>query len=631
MTPTIESFRNDATRALLSQADSILEAWNQLSFTSAMEANTLRQAAAGLVRARREFEAKLFFVVVFGPLKAGKSTLANALAREYISPTGFGMETTRRPSIIVQGEPGIDQYFKRDPDTSIQKEDFDHVADFLRGLIGNETLSERVERVSYPLSRPELERKLTHTLAREPLITVLRVPGGKMINGRIALVDMPGLDGEKSNWGKDPIHEWIIQRADFFFFVQSSVAALNHDTKQFLQEVVNKSKKPPMWVVQNIIDAKHWLPIETRNKEAQEQQRLALERVMVLLGIPAHEPITSVAVNLGMAWDSIHLNQPEWMKQAKFGEFEDEIVRQLHSQQAIIQERNSIKGFSKALETCSHSLSEVRKTISDFEHAYQAFLDDLTSCHDQFSQNDYRSVGQAGLKAEMIQIGNTALEAWYSHLEAAAMNLKQKFNREMPGKKLNEAMERFAEETGSKGRRHCFSASAVLSAYQKAAMEHTGLVEQRAIERVNERLQERKLPPLPVPKPPSGQDLPSVADNPLQIEKQKEHPKWNPWWNTSHDAHEVESHIARQVTLFRIEIKDRFESWAANALAKHLTEYCERRRAEFQETLAHLQKQFEERKKPEVDQANEAKRLIKIIEAGLDKMSPLANASAEST
>ena len=50
---------------------------------------------------------------MFGPLKAGKSTLTNLLAREYVSPTGFGMETTLRPSIILKSrtkEYSIDIY-----------------------------------------------------------------------------------------------------------------------------------------------------------------------------------------------------------------------------------------------------------------------------------------------------------------------------------------------------------------------------------------------------------------------------------------------------------------------------------------------------------------------------------------
>src|SRR5882672_5265366 len=138
------------------------------------------------------------------------------------------------------------------------------------------------------------------------------------------------------------------------------------------------------------------------------------------------------------------------MSESNFGEFEDDILHLLHAQQAIIQERNSIKGFVKALESCRHSLTEVGKKISSFEQEYQAFLGDLENCQAQVAQSDYRSQGEAGLQAELKQIGATARDACYTILEAGAGTLKQRLNQKMTGEKLNTAIKRFAGDIGQK-------------------------------------------------------------------------------------------------------------------------------------------------------------------------------------
>ena len=114
-----DSIRTDATRNLLNQVDGVLSQWQSFDFTNALDATGLAQITRNVDRARRQFDSKLFFVVIFGPLKAGKSTLTNTLAGDYVSPTGFGKETTRRPSLVIRAEEsGIDQYFSIDPDVS---------------------------------------------------------------------------------------------------------------------------------------------------------------------------------------------------------------------------------------------------------------------------------------------------------------------------------------------------------------------------------------------------------------------------------------------------------------------------------------------------------------------------------
>lgn len=119
MTEPTVSIRTDATRTLLQQLDAVLIQWRRLPFLEAWHGTALEQMSREIDRARRQFDSKLFFVVVFGPLKAGKSTLTNALAGECVSPAGFGKETARRASLVVQGtESAVEQYFSTEPEVN---------------------------------------------------------------------------------------------------------------------------------------------------------------------------------------------------------------------------------------------------------------------------------------------------------------------------------------------------------------------------------------------------------------------------------------------------------------------------------------------------------------------------------
>lgn len=112
------------------------------------------------------------------------------------------------------------------------------------------------------------------------------------------------MDGNLANWQNNPVFRWVIEVADFFLFVQSSVAALNKDTKEcFVREVASRGRKPPIWCIQNIIDARFWLPEAQRTEDAERQRDQALSRVKEMLDWPADKPApASVGLNLGLAW-----------------------------------------------------------------------------------------------------------------------------------------------------------------------------------------------------------------------------------------------------------------------------------------------------------------------------------------
>lgn len=315
--------------------------------------------------AQKEFNAQLFAILMFGPLKAGKSTLTNLLAGEYVSPTGFGAETTLRPSLIIKGRNknrSIDVYVAKDTKDN-PEELFRLVINVLRGFSDFSEIQNKVRKKSVPWSKDNLIAQLTKDLDPEPLITVLNVPGGGLVTEHTALIDMPGLDGAKSNWEDSPVHKWVLEKADFLIFVQSSMAALNESTSGYLKEVYINSKKPPLYLVQNVMEAKHWRGKEYMERESSDQSRKAKAHVLNLIG--STEDLPSTPINLGKAYDA-------WDEEEQYGnlavgsgfhEFEDTLQDILSSKREIIKQENAVREVGAAVERCKTIFDTTRDEL----------------------------------------------------------------------------------------------------------------------------------------------------------------------------------------------------------------------------------------------------------------------------
>lgn len=398
-----------------------------------------------LERAEKEFKANLFFILMFGPLKAGKSTLTNLLARKYVSPTGFGIETTLRPSLIIKSrELGIDVYEAVDTKDD-QEELFNLVIDVLRGISDDRSIKSRVRKQSYEWSKETVQKQLIRRLEIEPLITVLKVPGGDLLTEQIALIDMPGLDGVKSNWEDSYIHKWILKRADFLIFIQSSMAALNKSTLDFLKDAYLRSRKPPLWLVQNVIDAKHWRSGEERDAENDEQRQGAKEYITNSLGIS--EDLRSTAINLGQAWDGSEEPKRfgDLLKQSRFPEFEKNLKELLNESRIRIQQENSVKGVRTAVNNCKQEFENYREELNSLDEEYAEQIRRLTKPQEIYA-NISKAIKAGVMKDSLKGKGRLAeqVEAWKGHcaLELSDENLLKNLSSQAKQDELEQKMKK---------------------------------------------------------------------------------------------------------------------------------------------------------------------------------------------
>lgn len=343
---------------------SIAPQWNKKSLK--LDSRILKSLEK-IQASRRDFDARLFFIVVFGPLKSGKSTLVNTFARQYVSPTQFARESTRRASIVIKGpRSGIQQYFWKEetPDASDEhrREAFEKVIQFLRGVLTAESLDQTISLVELPYDKHTVDRVLAGPLEREPLITVIRCPGGSLIDEEVAILDVPGLDGFQTNTENNPAAFWIIDKSDLLIFTQSSFAPLNNQTSKFLRDLYEGSRKPPVLLVQNKIEARHWAdPIE-QQRETEEQVSVARQEVSNLLSVAAQD-LPAWPINLGKAHDGFFKELPELFNDSRFETFEKDLQKYLETSRLELHEKNCLNEWlgqvirtEKVLESILHEL-----------------------------------------------------------------------------------------------------------------------------------------------------------------------------------------------------------------------------------------------------------------------------------
>jgi hypothetical protein len=651
MQPVPNQIRTEQTLVLLEQIDAILERWRGFDFSNVFGAADWEQLVRNIDRGRRQFDSKLFFVVIFGPLKAGKSTLTNALAGQYVSPSGFGIETTRRPSLVVHSaESGIDQYFSTDPivnhflsqrhlrkatgksdpggdeKSTLTKvhEAFDEVEDFVRGIRDKD--EGRIRTQSTNLDETSLKRILTQELPTEPLLTVIRCVGGHLLNHGVAIVDMPGLDGNRSNWRADPIHEWVINRAEFFLFVQSSVAALNNETHEFLKEVVAQSTKPPIWLVQNIFNARNWLPEEEQRREEGEQREEGRKRLTELL---KEAPRAVLGLNAGLAWDGKSKKNDGWLEKSEFTKFETGLSEVLNAERSLIQERKYLEDLSRQFAKARALFCKGSQGIEEVRRNHKRQRDELKSAQGVLDAVNYQNDWESAVRGQIATMAEATVKPWLESLDIEVVKLRDRFDRKKTAKDVNGELAIVAARLGAEGDAKHFAKSPMLPQYVKLANQYCKSAENDAVAVCNQSLDTLNLANLPASVLPTVEDLPSMAQDGLKEDKLKEHPWYNPYYDSDCDGHTILAHIEEVAKIWRQQIRERRDGWVSQLSTAHFSTYCEKRRKHFRDHLQRLLDDFETNARPKEESAKTTENLIERLNEGLRNLElPLENACA---
>ena len=355
---------------------------------------------ACLLNALDAFGSEHFVVACIGMLKSGKSTLINLLARSKdASPTGFGFDTTLRPALITSATAPhgtIEVWLPNTPDQKLTKASLNEVFLCLRKV----KKPEEVKGASchaYPLTPANLENALcrgvleadNNMLPCEPVMVVVKVPPYKdsPLSSEIVLLDTPGLDSGISNWTKESSerYSWIIENSDLLLFLQSSVAPLNRNAAAILRDIHAKSPNTPVWLVQNEMCAKPWLPPERISGENTKQRTQAARMFNTVC-----RAFKQVNANLGKADSAIFDDtlggrlRKELLHESQFASVEANIKDDLIRNIGPIRRQNCIDAVKREAQVMQNGLTEIARKLDDRIRETKSRMDAIVRFKSQF-------------------------------------------------------------------------------------------------------------------------------------------------------------------------------------------------------------------------------------------------------
>ena len=353
-----------------------------------------------ILNALDAFGSEHFVVACIGMLKSGKSTLINLLARnKNASPTGFGFDTTLRPALITctaepQGK--IEIRLPNDPEKRLTKGSLNEVFLCLRGGKASGDVKSATCH-QYPLTPANLENALCkavleadlNMLPCEPVMVVVKVPQNKEspLSSEIVLLDTPGLDSGISEWtaSSSERYSWIIENSDLLLFLQSSVAPLNRNATKILRDIHARSPNTPVWLVQNEMCAKPWLPPE-RITEENTKQRTQAARMFNTVS----RTFKQVYANLGKADSAIFDDSLgdglRWglLRESQFDTLEQNVRNDLIRNIGPIRRRNCIDAVVREAQTMLDGLDGILKQLETQLQEKQNRVDALERFRTQF-------------------------------------------------------------------------------------------------------------------------------------------------------------------------------------------------------------------------------------------------------
>lgn len=328
-------------------------------------------------RSLARFRSNLLLMATIGSVKSGKSTLTNCLAHRNLCATKLGIETTRLPMVILASDDGTERMELFSPlaaGSLGDQELFELVIDYLR-KVAPDDFDEKVSIERRNINQANLDAWAQgHTSAGCAAIFLVE-PEARLLQAGIGIVDMPGMDGLTSNWHDEKLHEWMNENADYFLLVQSSFAALTPDTRDYLRTAMERSQRP-IRVVQNRIEAQHWLTPEEQQQQQEKQQYNTQRQLSDFI----RKVIPGSWVNAGLAWWQQERkfrpaapedeNSESMKRDSHLPPLEDEILADLRNPEATLR-RNSSDYLLKTLEGIDTRLKDfIQKSQSHISHIH---------------------------------------------------------------------------------------------------------------------------------------------------------------------------------------------------------------------------------------------------------------------
>lgn len=343
----------------------------------------------------KEYHNPTFVVLVVGPVKSGKSTFVNLVARKYVSPTHF-LECTVRPSIIRAGENNTLTVY-RSKDVMHKEEQINSILDCLNGLTEEESIISVTKQV-YECTRDNIDKyvrldNIYHTADDDILLTSIETEGGELLQDNVCLVDMAGFDGANANF-ESPAYKAVVERADLIVFVQSSNSAISKVSSKFFELLKERNSLVPVCLVHNIFESAFWRDKVTQMIEIEQQKEYAIEQIQTTHGLMLKEN-SSFNINLGKVADlrdGKYESEYELNLQEEAVKFEDaeKAINKLFKERESIRMANCIFRTKVQRDRLLDALDEVIAQNDNIKSEYECLVNTFNQLknyeiHDTFT------------------------------------------------------------------------------------------------------------------------------------------------------------------------------------------------------------------------------------------------------
>lgn len=393
---------------------------------------TLRSMAERLKTYSHEYHSKVFYIMVIGPTKSGKSTLVNLLARQEVSPMDV-RECTIRPSFVYsESDPNqqVIQLYKKKETSQLAKDDcLDLMITHLQNIDSKEAFQENLEVESRPMEQLReviVSKKYKYdnqiittvpTAAKEGLL-YLPPESASAAHDKIILVDMPGFDGAEANRqskeeGDRYLYKAMVERANMIIFVQSSVSAITKNFVDFFNAYkASNNNEVAIHLVSNAYESKLWRTTDNHDEIVRQEQE-AFQKIYKQ-GIPIRESHV-VSLNLGKVYDALFHPEnilPQFSddlsaEKARFLSWEEELKAELVNTKDISAEmyenrlRKAADQLNEELKRIYESEMSKRALQKQFDSACKSFLNELHLLGQDNEQDAIKKI--VGIFAEEIK------------------------------------------------------------------------------------------------------------------------------------------------------------------------------------------------------------------------------------
>ncbi len=399
-----------------------------------------------LARLQRAFNTRRFFVVTIGALKAGKSTLVNALTGYKVSPAGTGAETTKKCSIIMSADEehpeGITLYrYRGVPSNSeAEKKELNETCEkatrklmeYFKGICDwNEELKNfdkksfalrshsidpfnSMDNLEYILTSPDLSGLQQF---RDYLLAEIRIQTDptkeSILRNNVAIIDMPGLDGSLAGVDSNDVNpagnpvNFLPKFCHLFLLVQSSISGLNRTTASKLKEWQSGKRNTPVYLVFNEINSKSdWCNEKSLKAESGKSQ----DRALAELKQQKVFYRDCYKVNAAKAWESCQQEEYsqywqtevtcEDLRKASAIDVLMDALRKDFAEQTdrIIQEdavqgvNNALKGFIERANTLKEDAAKNRDALNDEREVWEQILGCIDRCNCEIKRENLQDL-----------------------------------------------------------------------------------------------------------------------------------------------------------------------------------------------------------------------------------------------